>query len=63
MGLIEKIAPGRTIVIVEHDMTVIKALCSRALVVVDGRPVTVDAPDQVFKHPEVISAYLGSDDE
>lgn len=63
IALIEKIAPGRTVVIVEHDMTVIKALCGRALVVVDGRPVTVDAPDQVFKHPEVISAYLGSDDE
>jgi branched-chain amino acid transport system ATP-binding protein len=63
IALIEKIAPGRTIVIVEHDMTVIKALCGRALVVVDGRPITVDAPDQVFKHPEVISAYLGADDE
>jgi branched-chain amino acid transport system ATP-binding protein len=63
VALIETIAPGRTVVIVEHDMTVIKALCQRALVVVDGRPVTVDAPDQVFKHPEVISAYLGAEDD
>lgn len=63
IALIETIAPGRTVVIVEHDMTVIKALCRRALVVVDGRPVTVDAPDQVFKHPEVISAYLGAEDD
>lgn len=63
VALIETIAPGRTIVIVEHDMTVIKALCQRTLVVVDGRPVTVDAPDQVFKHPEVISAYLGAEDD
>ncbi|OKO74276.1 ABC transporter ATP-binding protein [Bradyrhizobium sp. AS23.2] len=63
ISLVEAIAPGRTVVIVEHDMTVIKALCGRALVVVDGRPVTIDAPGQVFRHPEVISAYLGADDE
>jgi branched-chain amino acid transport system ATP-binding protein len=63
IALIEKIAPGRTVVIVEHDMTVIKALCGRALVVVDGRPVVVDAPERVFKHEEVISAYLGAEDE
>lgn len=63
VALIETIAPGRTIVIVEHDMTVIKTLCRRALVMVDGRPVTVDAPDRVFKHPEVISAYLGAEDD
>ncbi len=63
IALIRLIAPGRTIVIVEHDMAVIKSLCSRALVVVDGRPVVVDAPDQVFKHAEVISAYLGADDD
>jgi branched-chain amino acid transport system ATP-binding protein len=63
ISLIETIAPGRTVVIVEHDMTVIKALCGRALVVVDGRPVVVDAPERVFKHAEVISAYLGAEDE
>lgn len=63
IALIRLIAPGRTIVIVEHDMAVIKSLCGRALVVVDGRPVVVDAPDQVFKHAEVISAYLGADDD
>jgi branched-chain amino acid transport system ATP-binding protein len=63
IGLIETIAPGRTVVIVEHDMTVIKALCGRALVVVDGRPIVVDAPERVFKHEEVISAYLGAEDD
>jgi branched-chain amino acid transport system ATP-binding protein len=63
IALIEAIAPGRTIVIVEHDMKVIKALCGRALVMVDGRPVVIDAPERVFKHAEVISAYLGAEDE
>jgi branched-chain amino acid transport system ATP-binding protein len=62
IALIRTVAPGRTVVIVEHDMTVIKALCGRALVVVDGRPIVVDAPERVFKHEEVISAYLGAED-
>ena len=61
--LIRAVAPGRTVVIVEHDMTVIKALCSRTLVMVDGRPVTVGAPTEVFLHPEVIEAYLGAEDD
>lgn len=61
--LVRAIAPGRTVVIVEHDMTVIKALCSRTLVMVDGRPVTVGAPGEVFRHPEVIEAYLGAEDD
>jgi branched-chain amino acid transport system ATP-binding protein len=63
IALIRTVAPGRTVVIVEHDMTVIKALCGRALVVVDGRPIVVDAPERVFKHEEVISAYLGAEDD
>lgn len=61
--LIRAVAPGRTVVIVEHDMTVIRALCSRTLVMVDGRPVTVGSPGEVFRHPEVIEAYLGAEDD
>lgn len=63
VDLVRAIAPGRTVVIVEHDMTVIKALCSRTLVMVDGRPVTTGAPGEVFRHPEVIEAYLGAEDD
>jgi branched-chain amino acid transport system ATP-binding protein len=63
IALIRAIAPGRTILIVEHDMAVIRQLCGRALVVVDGKPVVVDEPHHVLRHPEVVSAYLGTDDE
>lgn len=61
--LVRSISHNRTIVIVEHDMSVIKALCGRVLVVVDGRPVCLDEPSQVFRHEEVVAAYLGADDE
>ncbi|GGC81488.1 ABC transporter ATP-binding protein [Chelatococcus reniformis] len=63
IALIRAVAPGRTILIVEHDMAVIRELCGRALVVVDGRPVVIDEPQHVLRHPEVITAYLGADDE
>lgn len=63
IALVRAVAPGRTVVIVEHDMAVIKALCARALVMVDGRPVVMDAPERVFRHPDVVTAYLGADDD
>ncbi len=63
IALVRAVAPGRTVLIVEHDMAVIKALCARALVMVDGRPVVMDTPEQVFRHPDVVAAYLGADDD
>lgn len=63
VALVRKIAVGRTIVIVEHDMAAISALCDRVLVMVDGRPVVEDAPALALRHPEVVSAYLGGDEE
>jgi branched-chain amino acid transport system ATP-binding protein len=61
--LIRRVSPGRTIMIVEHDMAVIRALCGRALAIADGHPVVIDAPDEVLKHPQVVASYLGTDDE
>lgn len=60
--LVRTIAKDRTIVIVEHDMTAISALCDEVLVMVDGRPVVADAPARALRHPEVVSAYLGGDE-
>jgi branched-chain amino acid transport system ATP-binding protein len=61
--LVKRIAPGRTLVIVEHDMTVIRSLCHRCLAMVDGLPVIDGKPVDVLRHPDVVKAYLGDDDE
>lgn len=61
--LVRSIANGRTIVIVEHDMTAIATLCDEVLVMVDGRSVVNDTPTRALRHPEVIAAYLGVDEE
>lgn len=61
--LVRVVAPQRTVVIVEHDMIVIRALCHRCLAMADGAALTIGTPDEVLRHPGVVEAYLGADDE
>ncbi|MCW0235024.1 MAG: ABC transporter ATP-binding protein [Ferrovibrio sp.] len=61
--LLRTVGCGRTIVIVEHDMAAIGALCDDVMVMVDGRAIVTDTPDRALKHPDVITAYLGADDD
>ena len=63
IALVRDIARGRTIVVVEHDMAAIGALCSEVLVMVDGLPVVSDTPERALAHPDVVAAYLGTDDD
>lgn len=61
--LLRHVGRGRTVVIVEHDMAAIGALCDEVLVMADGREIVTDAPARALKHPEVVAAYLGTDDD
>ena len=47
------------IIIIEHDMTVIKNIADRVLVINYGRKIAEGAFSQVCEVPEVIEAYLG----
>ncbi|WEK48832.1 MAG: ABC transporter ATP-binding protein [Candidatus Kaistia colombiensis] len=49
-----------TVMLVEHDMEVIFAICDRLTVLHLGEVLTEGDPESVRSNPEVIRAYLGS---
>lgn len=51
---------GTTIVLVEHDMRTVMKLCDVITVLNFGRVLTEGTPEHVRRHPEVMSAYLGT---
>ena len=50
---------GITVLIVEHDMTLVGAVSHRVLALNYGRPIALGTAREVQEHPEVIKAYLG----
>jgi branched-chain amino acid transport system ATP-binding protein len=51
---------GRTLVLVEHDMSLVMKICDQITVLSFGRKLACGTPDEVRRNPEVIKAYLGS---
>jgi branched-chain amino acid transport system ATP-binding protein len=51
---------GKTIVLVEHDMQVIKQLADRIVVLDHGAVIGVGTPQEVQRNEAVVNAYLGS---
>ena len=55
---------GCGVLIVEHDMELIRRLCPHILVLEAGRLLASGPPDDVLSRQEVIEAYIGvSEDE
>jgi ABC-type branched-subunit amino acid transport system ATPase component/ABC-type branched-subunit amino acid transport system permease subunit len=52
---------GVTILLVEHHMQVVMAVCDRILVLNFGRPIAEGAPAAIREDPTVNAAYLGTE--
>lgn len=48
-----------TFVVIEHQMEFVMALCTRVLVLAEGRVIAEGKPDEIRRNPTVIEAYLG----
>jgi len=58
--LIRTLSGGRTLVMVEHDMSVVFNLADRISVLVYGEIIATDTPDRIRANPVVQEAYLGT---
>lgn len=54
---------GASVLIVEHDMDLIRRLCPRILVLDAGVLLADGSPAEVLARPDVIAAYLGGTEE
>jgi branched-chain amino acid transport system ATP-binding protein len=58
--LIRKVTIGKTLLMVEHDMSVVFGLADRIAVLVYGEMIACDVPANIRSNPRVQEAYLGS---
>ncbi|WP_035026852.1 ABC transporter ATP-binding protein [Gemmobacter nectariphilus] len=61
--LIREAAVGRTVLIVEHNLSVVSTLCDRITVLTHGEVLTEGTYAEVSANPEVITAYMGGVDD
>jgi branched-chain amino acid transport system ATP-binding protein len=60
VALIRRISERRTLVMVEHDMSVVFGLADRISVLVYGEIIATDTPARIHANEAVQAAYLGS---
>jgi len=61
MELLRKVARGRTVILVEHDMDAVFSVSDAVTVLVDGRVLVTGSPAEIRASTAVREAYLGEE--
>ena len=61
VSLIRKVSENRTLVMIEHDMSVVFDLADRISVLVYGEVIASDTPERIKANKAVQQAYLGTE--
>ena len=59
--LIKEVAAGRTVLMVEHNMSVVSGICDTITVLQRGSILAEGGYAEVSKNPQVIEAYMGTE--
>ena len=59
--LIRRVSAGRTVLLVEHNLTVVSGLCDFITVLARGRVLAEGDYATVARNPDVVAAYLGTE--
>jgi branched-chain amino acid transport system ATP-binding protein len=54
---------GVTVLLIEHDMSLVMNVCDRLVVLNFGRKIAEGAPGEIRDNPKVVEAYLGREEE
>jgi branched-chain amino acid transport system ATP-binding protein len=52
---------GITVIMVEHDMNLVRMVSDRVMALNYGKVIALGTPEEVQNHPEVVRAYIGGD--
>lgn len=58
--LVRKVSTGRTILMVEHNMSVVSGICDKISVLQRGSLLAEGTYNEVSKNPQVMEAYMGT---